>query len=251
MYIVSVSSNGEFSSDFLGLINLGANRTAQDIVDGLVQLFHACGLAEWKTKLVSVCTDGAAANVGIYNGVVPKLRQIVDIGDSLVHILCTAHTLENCAKSADRAVPYCESFNQSIVKLLSFYLQKGGAKRIAQLKKICEEEGIAFVKLGKFHNIRWSAWRQETLLKIWRMLPAIQIQVATSDDSSLKHICTECFHCFLGNMLDIGNILQFTSLRFQQENLTIGECKDELMVAIGQLTLLMDSEGKEGDCVTC
>lgn len=45
-------------------------------------------------------------------------------------------------------------------------------------------------------------------------------------------------------MLDIGNILQLTSLRFQQDNLTIGECKDELMAAIGQLTLLMDSEGK-------
>ncbi|XP_034086687.1 uncharacterized protein LOC117555811 [Gymnodraco acuticeps] len=44
-------------------------------------------------------------------------------------------------------------------------------------------------------------------------------------------------------MLDTGNILQFTSLKFQQENLTIGECKDELMAAIGQLTLLLDSEG--------
>ncbi|KAL7382895.1 hypothetical protein ABVT39_001057 [Epinephelus coioides] len=106
VYIVSVSSKGEYSSDFLGLINLGANRTAQDIVDRLVQLFHACGLGEWKTKFVSVCSDGAAVNVGFYNRVVPKLRQMVDIGDSLVHILCTAHTLENCAKSADRTVPY-------------------------------------------------------------------------------------------------------------------------------------------------
>ncbi|CAM4554150.1 unnamed protein product [Leuciscus chuanchicus] len=236
--------NGHFSSDFLGLINLGANQTAQDIVDGLVQLFHACSLTEWKTKLVSVCTDGAAVNVGMYNGVVPKFRQMVDIGDSLVHILCTAHTLENCAKSADRAVPYCESFNQSVVQFLSFYLKKGGAKRIAQLKVICEEKGIAFAKLGKFHNIRWSAWRQETLLKIWRMLPAIQIQVATSDDMSLKHICTARFCCFLANILDIKNILQVTSLRFQQEKLTIGECKDELMVAVGQFTLLMESEGK-------
>lgn len=244
VYIVSVSNMGEYSSDYLGLINLGANRTAQDIVDGLEQLFNASGLTEWKKKLVSVCSDGAAVNVGAYNGVVSKLRQMVDIGDSLVHILCTAHTLENCAKSADRAVPYCESFNKSIVTLLSFYLKKGGAKRIAQLQKICEEKDIAFVKLGKFHNIRWSAWRQETLMKIGRMLPAIQIQVATSDDSSLKHICTERFRCFLANMLDIGDILQFTSLRFQRDNLTIGECKDELMAAIGQMTLLMDSEGK-------
>ncbi len=64
VYIVSVSSNGKFTSDFIGLISLGVNRMAQDITDGLVQLFHACGLEEeWKTKLVSVCTNGAAVNV--------------------------------------------------------------------------------------------------------------------------------------------------------------------------------------------
>lgn len=107
---------------------------------------------------------------------------------------------------------------------------------------ICAEKGIAFVKLGKFHNIRWFAWKQDTLLKIWRLLSAIQIQVAPSDDTDLKHICTECFQCFLANKLDTGNILQFTSLGFQQETLVIVECKDEFMVVIGQLTLLLDSE---------
>ena len=87
------------------------------------------------------------------------------IGDSLVHILCTAQTLDNCAKSADLMVGllYCEYFNCSAVRLLSFYLQKGGAKRTAELQKICTENGIAFVKVGKFHNIRWSARRQETV----------------------------------------------------------------------------------------
>ena len=71
---------------------------------------------------------------------------------------CTAHTLENCTKSADHNVPYCETFNHSMIKLLQFYLQKGGAKKTATLKKLCE--------LGRFLNIRWSAWRHETLLKI-------------------------------------------------------------------------------------
>ncbi|XP_062389624.1 uncharacterized protein LOC134078010 [Sardina pilchardus] len=197
VYIVSVSSNGEFSSDFIGLIELGADRTAQAITNGLARLFQDTGLDDWTTKLVAVCTDGAAVNVGIYNGVVPKLRQLVAIGDSLVHILCTAHTLENCAKTADRNVPYCETFNRSVIKLLQFYLQKGGAKKTAALKNLCEENGISFVKL-------------------------------------------ERFQCFLLHMLDIGNILKTTSIRFQKEKLTIGECKDELMVAIGQFTLLLD-----------
>lgn len=124
--------------------------------------------------------------------------------------------------------------------MLSFYLQKGGAKRTEQLKKICDENGTAFVKLGKFHNIRWSAWRQETLGN----MEAIICHSNSSGDSDLKHICKERFRCFLANMLDTGNILQFTSLRFQQDKLNIGECKGELMVAIGQLTLLLDSEGK-------
>lgn len=166
------------------------------------------------------------------------------MGDALVHVLCTAHTLENCAKSADQLVPYCESFNRS-VKVLSFYLQKGSAKKSAQLKKLCDENDIAFVKLGKFHNIIWSAWRQDTLMKIWRLLPAIKIQLATSDDSDLKHVCTEHFHCFLAKMLDTGKVLQSLSLKFQQDKMTIGECKDELMVAIGQLRLLIDSDDQQ------
>ncbi|TNN51963.1 hypothetical protein EYF80_037870 [Liparis tanakae] len=151
VYIVSVSNNGEFASDFLGLIELGADRTAQAITDGLVRHFQGTGLDDWTTKLVALCTDGAAVNVGMYNGVVPKLRQLATVGDSLVHILFTAYTLENCAKSADRNVPYCETFNCSVGKLLQFYLQKGGAKRTSALKQLCEENGISFVKLALMH----------------------------------------------------------------------------------------------------
>lgn len=71
------------------------------------------------------------------------------------------------------------------------------------------------------------------------------MQLATSDNSDLQHVCTECFRCFLNNMLDISNILKTTSIRFQKENLTIGEYKDELMMAIGQFTLLLDGEAED------
>lgn len=251
VYIVSLSSSGESTSDFVGLIELGDDRTAHAITDGLVRLFQDTGLDDWTTKSIAVCTDRVAFNVGVYNSIVPKLWQLAVVGDSLVYILCTTHTLENCAKSADRNVPYRKTFNRSVVKLLQFYLQKGGAKKAAALKKLCEENGISFVKLDKFHNIQWSAWRHETLLKISRLLPDIKMQVATSDNSDFQHICTERFQCFLSNMLDIGNILKTISIRFQKEKLTIGECKDELMVTIGQFTLLLDGEGHGAHCFQC
>ncbi len=71
IYIVSVSSDGELTSDFLGLIELGADSTVQNIAEGLVKLFQGTGLDNWKTKLVAVCTDRAAVNAGMCNGVVP------------------------------------------------------------------------------------------------------------------------------------------------------------------------------------
>ena len=39
-------------------------------------------LDHWTTKLVAVCTDGVAVNVGMYNGIVPKLRRLAAVGDS-------------------------------------------------------------------------------------------------------------------------------------------------------------------------
>ncbi len=86
---------------------------------------------------------------------------------------------------------------------------------------IYDEKGIAFGKLGKFQNITWSAWRQEILLKVWRLLPAIKIQVSKSDDSVLKHVCIFSFQCFVANMLDTGNIIKFTSIKFQQDKLLV------------------------------
>lgn len=77
-----------------------------------------------------MCTDGAAVNIGRYNGKVPKLRQLAVV--ALVHLLCTAHNLEDCAKSADSKVPYFDTFNHSVVKLLQFYLQK----KVAELTKL-------------------------------------------------------------------------------------------------------------------
>ena len=75
------------------------------------------------------------------------------------------------------------------------------------------------------------------------------MQLATSNNSELQHICTERFQCFLSHMLDIGNILKTTSIRFQKEKLTTGECEDDLMVAIGQFTLLPDGDGHRAHAV--
>lgn len=44
VYIMSVTNKGEFTLDFLELIECGADQTAQPVIDGLVKLFHDGGL---------------------------------------------------------------------------------------------------------------------------------------------------------------------------------------------------------------
>lgn len=97
-----------------------------------MRLFQDTSLDDWTTELVPVCTD--CVNVGMYNDIVPKLRQLAAVGDSLVHILCTAHTLKNCLKSADRNFTNCETFSSFICKKVE---QKNAA-----LKKLCEENPL-------------------------------------------------------------------------------------------------------------
>lgn len=79
-------------------------------------------------------------------------------------------------------------------------------------------------------------------MKISRLLPTIQMQLAITDDDT----SAQCVQCFLANMLDIGSILQLPSQRFQQEKLTIRECKDELMLAIGQFMFLREVKASTG-----
>lgn len=94
---MSLTSNGELISDFLGLIELGADRTAHTIPD-----FEEADSDNWTDKLVAVCTNGASVYNGVYNGIVPQYKQLAAAGGTLVDFLCTAHTLENCAKSTDQ-----------------------------------------------------------------------------------------------------------------------------------------------------
>lgn len=52
------------TSDFLGLIELGSEWTAAATTDGLVKNDR------WTKS--AMCTDGAAVNVGMYNGILPN-----------------------------------------------------------------------------------------------------------------------------------------------------------------------------------
>lgn len=145
------------------------------IMAGLVKPVYGTGLYDWMTDLVTVCTDGVAVSIGMWNGILPKLQQLFVLGNSLVHV----HTLSR--KASNQLNTRFLTVRQLITLLWSYCSFTVFIKRWS--KKYCyTEKGVICLKLSKFHNVRCSAWRHETLENIYSIyvLSAIQMQLTTS-----------------------------------------------------------------------
>lgn len=95
-----------------------SDRTAQAVTDGPARLFQNTGLDEWTVKLVSVSPDGAAVNVSLYDGAMPKRRPLSVVEDSLIMLI-----LESETESADPNVSGYHGVSRSVFALLHLYLQ--------------------------------------------------------------------------------------------------------------------------------
>lgn len=123
----------------------------------------------------------------MYNGILPNRRQMTAIGDSQLPPLWTS-------RNQQITWFHVVMFNRSVVKLLLLF----NCIKVEQNHwRATDENGISFLKLGKFHNMRWPAWRHKTLMKILRFLPTIQMQLAKTDDN-LKHNLHSAFSVFYG-----------------------------------------------------
>lgn len=65
-----------------------------DVITGIlffISVFLEAGIADWKKKIVFLCADGAAVNMGRKNGVAAQLKREINY---LLAIHCIAHRLE-------------------------------------------------------------------------------------------------------------------------------------------------------------
>lgn len=102
---------------------------------------------------------------------------------------------------------------------------KGEAKNTAMLKKLCWEIGIA-----SYQMIRFEKWN---IVEHINTISSYSNEPGKSDN--LGFLCCLAIATFW-----IPHLTRF------RRKLTSGECKDELMVAIGEFTILLDGERATG-----
>lgn len=135
-----------------------------------------CECNEWKSKLIGVCADGAAVNMGVRTGAAKRIQNEVP---HLIPVHCCAHRVELAVKAVSTSVDYFRSLEEILVELYKLYhksplcwngLQQVGRMLQARVKKPVNLSGT-----------RWVAHRHRALtilLSNWRCFVVHTSEVA-------------------------------------------------------------------------
>ena len=98
-----------------------------------LSVFKLAGVADWRAKVVFLCADGAAVNMGRVNGVAAKLR--TEVGH-LVAVHCIAHRLELGITKAIKGEARLQKLNEVLCFLYEQYHYS--PKALRELRMLAE-----------------------------------------------------------------------------------------------------------------
>ncbi|XP_014669333.1 PREDICTED: zinc finger protein 862-like [Priapulus caudatus] len=157
---------GEVQSNFFCLSDV-KHATAQGLKDGLDEVFTDVDMSV-KGKLVCVCADGAAVNMGVKKGLIALLRN--DEMPWLIGMHCLNHRLELASKNAFENT-YMDEINSMLLSL--YYVYEKSPKRLRELKTLGEVMEEAVTKPDKAHGTRWLQHKSRALASLLRSYPVI------------------------------------------------------------------------------
>ena len=133
-------------------------------------------------RLVSLCVDGAAVNLGIRHGLAALLRGELPW---LVAIHCLNHRLELAAKNGF-AKTYMDDVSTLLMDMYSVY--KNSSKRLRELKELGSSLEDAVRKPKEAPGTRWLQHKSRALKSLIVGYPVIcaHLESMASDESSLK-----------------------------------------------------------------
>ena len=149
-----------------------------------------CECKEWKSKLVGICADGAAVNMGVRSGAAKRLQDEIP---HLIPVHCCAHRVELAVKSISTGIDYFESLEAILVELYKLYHKTPLWNGLQQVGRMLEARVQKPVNLG---GTRWVAHRHRALtilLGNWQCFVVRTSEVAqgsTMNRSRVLHLNT-------------------------------------------------------------
>lgn len=133
-----------------------------------ISVFRRAEINDWRDKLVFLCADGAAVNIGRKNGVAAKLKQ--EIG-YLLSIHCVAHRLELGVTSAIRENPKLKRLHDVLVYLYEQYHYS--PKALRELRMLAEALEEKVLKPTTLKGARWLPYIHRAIKVVQTLLQAV------------------------------------------------------------------------------
>lgn len=199
MYVMYMGADGSRKCHFFCLANVG-DATSPGIQALLKEKFAETGI-DLQAKLVSICVDGAAVNLGVRRGLAALLRKDMPW---LVAIHCFNHRLELAAKDACSS-SYLEEISTMLLNL--HYTYEKSPKRLRELKELADAMDESIRKPDKASGTRWLQHKSRALSSLLLSYPVLvaHLKSMSSADSTAKAIDKIRFG---------GYLKQLTSFKF-------------------------------------
>ncbi|CAI6367147.1 unnamed protein product [Macrosiphum euphorbiae] len=230
VYIKSAISNDDPIFMFLDLVELD-NQLAVNIVDKLLACLHKCGFDETflQKNWVSFVSDGASVLLGKKNGVAKRLKDKYPL---IFSWHCMNHRLELAVNDSVKDVTATNHFKAFLDSLYALYNRS--PKNQNELKTICTELDMIFLKVGRVLDVRWVASSYRAVQAIWKIFPALYNHLYNASNDTTKDKKTQSkytglykklgspqFVLDLALMCDILKELSYLSNQLQSHTVTL------------------------------
>ena len=147
-------------------------------------LMERCAKLDLRNRLVSICIDGAAVNLGVRHGLSALLKEDMPW---LVAVHCMNHRLELAAKDAC-STSFLDEISTMLLNL--HYMYEKSPKRLRELQMIAELMEESIRKPDKANGTRWLQHKSRALSTLLLGYPVIvaHLKSMSSDESNLKPV---------------------------------------------------------------
>lgn len=238
---------------FLYLVEL-VSQTAENIEQQLVDCLIESGFNEnyLRYNWILFTSDGASVLLDKKNGVEKRLKDRFPL---IFSLHCMNHRLELAVGDSIKDVYATNHFKSLLDSLYELY--NASPKNQNELKNICNDLDILFLKVGRVLDVRWVASSFRAVNIVWKMYQALcdNFSNASSDmnrDSKTrgkysglrkKLACPE-FVLNLGLMCYCLNELSFLSNSLQNRSITLIKAQQHINRSIRVLISFKDLKGQ-------
>lgn len=206
MYVRYVDTDlNDIQEEFFCCLNLKTYCTSEEIFKTIS--FHFQKINLQFSNCIGICTDGAAAMTGKFNGLVTRVQQIAH--KNIISTHCFIHREQLAAKDMNENL-----FDVLNIRIKIVNFVRASAVNTRVFKVMCEEMGSGFKNLLLHTHVRWLS-RGKVLTRLFELKTEVEIFLRDKKSPLSDYFENNVWLAKLAYLSDIFSILNELNLSMQ------------------------------------